>query len=35
MVDANKSGYIQYLDTILKHGLLAEHGLIIADNGEL
>ncbi|RKP08578.1 O-methyltransferase, partial [Thamnocephalis sphaerospora] len=32
-IDANKGGYIQYLDTILSRNLLTEHGLIVADNG--
>ncbi len=31
-VDADKGGYLQYVDTVLDRGLLAPHGLICVDN---
>jgi caffeoyl-CoA O-methyltransferase len=31
-IDADKAGYLDYLDAVLDHGLLAEHGLICVDN---
>lgn len=33
MVDANKSGYIPYFDYIMDHDMLADRGIMIADNG--
>ena len=32
-IDANKSGYIPYFDYIMDHNMLADRGIIIADNG--
>ncbi len=31
-IDADKAGYVDYLDTVLSAGLLAPHGLICVDN---
>ncbi|KAA0022396.1 SAM-dependent methyltransferase [Antrihabitans cavernicola] len=31
-IDADKSGYVEYLDTVLDTGLLARAGLIVVDN---
>lgn len=31
-IDADKAGYLGYVDTILRRGLLAPHGLICVDN---
>lgn len=33
MIDANKSGYIPYFDYIMDHDMLADRGVMIADNG--
>lgn len=34
-IDADKGGYINYYELILKHDLLSDHGLIVADNGKI
>lgn len=33
IIDANKSGYISYFDYIMDHNMLADRGIMIADNG--
>jgi caffeoyl-CoA O-methyltransferase len=34
-VDADKGGYINYYELIMKHDMLSDHGVIVADNGNL